>query len=113
MVQAVIHTMKLQQPDLWLKGTSDNSCAPCTLEASAFLFSPREEDDQAITEAAFIGSGCGKTFLLVWVQVTFCYDLSQNPVFKLRKRCINQDETGFLLPLPATIYTMSDLVPSC
>ena len=42
----------------------------------------------------------------------YCYDLSQNPVFELRKRCINQDETGFLLPLPTTIYTITDLVPS-
>ena len=41
-----------------------------------------------------------------------CYDLLQNPVFELRKRCINQDETGFLLPLPTTIYTVSDLVLS-
>jgi len=41
-----------------------------------------------------------------------CYDLPQNPVLELRKWCINQDETGFLLPLPTTIYTKSDLVPS-
>jgi len=32
-----------------------------------------------------------------------CYDLPQNPVLELRKRCINQDETGFLLP-PTDYY---------
>ena len=63
-VQAVIHTMRLPQPDLWLKGTSDNSCAPWTLEPSAFLFSPREEDDQAIAMVR-------RHFSLVWAQVTF------------------------------------------
>ena len=43
---------------------------------------------------------------------SMCYNLPQNLVFKLRKRYINQDETGFLLPLPTTIYTITDLVPS-
>ena len=43
---------------------------------------------------------------------SLCYDLLQNPVFELRKQCINQDETGFLLLLPTTIYTISGLVPS-
>ena len=38
-----------------------------------------------------------------WMVVSsLCYNLSQNPVFKLRKRYINQDETGSLLPLPTT-----------
>jgi len=35
-----------------------------------------------------------------------CYDLPQNLVFELRRQCINQDETGSLLPLPTTIYTI-------
>jgi len=47
---------------------------------------------------------CVKRITKQEVQIT-CYDLLQNPVFELRKRYINQDETGSLLPLPTTIYT--------
>ena len=37
-----------------------------------------------------------------------CYKLPQNPVFKLRKNYINQDETRVLSPLPTT-YILCDL----
>ena len=37
------------------------------------------------------------------IVLSLCYDLPQNPVLELRKRCINQDETGFLLP-PTDYY---------
>ena len=40
-----------------------------------------------------------------------CYDLSQNPVFELGKRYINQDETGVLSPLLTTyIYFANSIL---
>jgi len=50
--------------------------------------------------------------LVIGLWLLTYYDLFQNPVFELRKQCINQDKTGFLLPLLTTIYTMPGLMPS-